>query len=49
MGQGESGFFWAPTWYNTYRMRVLYMGTSNIDPSDYNIWYYGFSVRCIVK
>lgn len=49
--QGSSGSFWSSTYYESYYMCLLYVGTgmSGIDPQDFDVRYYGRSIRCIAK
>ena len=45
--QGSYGSFWSSTWASTYKLRGLYVNASDVNPSNYNYRYYGYSLRCI--
>ena len=46
--QGSGGAYWSSTRGNNTSMYRLYLNTSNVDPSDYDNRYYGYSIRCIL-
>ena len=43
-----SGAFWSSTFYGTNSMHLLYVQFTNTYPSNLNVRYYGYSIRCIL-
>jgi uncharacterized protein (TIGR02145 family) len=48
-GQGSGGVFWSSTRSSGYRMYLLNVSPSKVDPQHYSIRNYGNSVRCLLR
>ena len=46
--QGSNGYWWSSTRDSNNLMYYLRARTSTINPADYNLRYYGYSVRCVL-
>ena len=48
-GQGSGANYWSSTRFNVDEMYRLTIGISNVEPADFYLRYFGWSIRCILN